>query len=79
MNLIRYGAKALFGGARRGSSPLAGLGALMVGFGWLRKRYRSDRELVYARTLRRGDTLRIRLLQSDDSVEGEGGEIEVSG
>jgi hypothetical protein len=77
VSLIRYGAKALFGGARRGSAPLAGLGALAVGFGWIRKRYRGDRELLYARTLRRGDSLRIRMLQGDDPVEG--GEIEVSG
>jgi hypothetical protein len=79
MDLMRTGARALFGGARRGSAPLSGLGAALLAMGWVRKLTRSKRELLYSRTLRRGDALRIRLLGPDDAVEGEQPEIEIAG
>lgn len=71
MDLIKTGARALFGGARRGSSPLVGLGAALLAMGWVRRLYRPDRELIYQRTLRKGEALRIRLLGADDPVEGQ--------
>ena len=71
MDLIRQGARALFGGARRGSTPLTGLGAALLAVGWLRKLTRPKRELLYSRNLRRGEAVRVRLLGSDDSAEGE--------
>ena len=48
-----------------------GLGAAMLAIGWVRRLYRPDRQLLYSRTLRKGDVLRIRLLGSDDPAEGE--------
>jgi hypothetical protein len=67
VNLIRQGAKALFGGARRGNTALTGLGAALLAMGWVRRLYRSDRELLYSRTLRKGEAVRIRLLGPDDA------------
>lgn len=58
---------------------MTGLGALVLAVGWLRKLARPRRELLYARTLRPGEALRIRLLQAGDPVEGDSPEIEVSG
>ncbi len=71
MNLIRQGARALFGGARRGSAPLTGLGAALLVVGWLRRLARPKRELIYARNLRKGETVGIRLLRSGEAVEGD--------
>lgn len=71
MDLVKTGARALFGGARRGSSPLVGLGAALLAMGWVRRLYRPDRELLYQRTLRKGEAIRIRLLGADDPAEGE--------
>ncbi len=71
MDLIKDGARALFGGARRGNTPLVGLGAAMLAIGWVRRLYRPDRELLYSRTLRKGEAIRIRLLGADDPAEGE--------
>ncbi|MCB2223016.1 MAG: hypothetical protein KQH83_02480 [Actinobacteria bacterium] len=75
MDLIKQGSRALFGGARKGNTALTGLGAVLLAMGWVRRRYRSDRELLYARTLRKGDAVRIRLLGADDSP-GDGITIE---
>jgi len=43
----------------------------MLALGWVRKLYRSDRELIYSRTLRKGEAIRIKLLGADDPIEGE--------
>jgi hypothetical protein len=67
VNLIKNGARALFGGARRGNAALTGLGAALLAAGWVRRRYRPDRELLYSRTLRKGEAVRIRLLGADDT------------
>ena len=71
VNLIRDGAKAFFGGARRGSAPLVGLGAALMAMGWVRRLYRPDRELLFSRTLRKGEAVRIRLLDPDSPAEGD--------
>jgi len=71
VNLLKNGARALFGGARRGNAPLAGLGAALMAVGWVRRLYRPDRELLFSRTLRKGESIRIRMLDADDPSEGE--------
>ena len=54
-----------------GNTGLTGLGAALLALGWLRRLYRG-RELLYARDLKPGDAIRIRLLDSDDEVTIEG-------
>ena len=71
VNLLKDGARALFGGARRGNAPLAGLGAALMAVGWVRRLYRPDRELLFSRTLRKGESIQIRMLDADDPSEGE--------
>jgi hypothetical protein len=62
----------MFSGLRRGQSPLSGLGAALLAIGWVRTLYRGDRELIWSRTLKPGDSIRIRLVGSDDEVEIDG-------
>ena len=76
MDLFKDGARTLFGGARRGNSPLFGLGAAMLALGWVRKLYRPNRELIYMRNLKKGEAIRIRLLGGDEPADGE---IEIEG
>jgi hypothetical protein len=72
VNLVRIGASALAGGARRGNPVLAGLGTALLVAGWLRRHAGPRKRLLYARTLRGGETLRIRLVGSDEQLEVEG-------
>jgi hypothetical protein len=72
MDLLRSGSRFLARGARTGSSGWAGLGAALLAVGWLRKRARPDRELLYARTLKQGEALRIRLAGSDEELVVDG-------
>jgi len=51
-------------GARSGSAALAGLGATLLAVGWLRRR--PKRVLVYSKTLKKGEALRVRLVEPDD-------------
>ena len=39
--------------------------------GWLRRTTRPKRELLYARTLKPGETLRIRLVEGDEQDDVE--------
>jgi hypothetical protein len=71
VNLIKDGARILFGGARKGNRPMVGLGGVMLAMGWVRTRYRPNRELLFSRTLRKGDAIRIRMLGTNDPAEGE--------
>lgn len=43
----------------------------MLAIGWVRRLARPKRELLYSRDLRKGDSLRIRLLGAGDPAEGE--------
>ena len=70
MNLLRAGARTLAGGARRGNPGLAGLGTALLVVGWMRRRRGPRRRLLYARTLRPGDALRIRLIDPGEGSEG---------
>jgi hypothetical protein len=72
VDIIRSGIRALAGGARRGNALLAGLGTAATVVGALRRFARPRKQLLYARTLRTGETLRIRALGSDDEVEVDG-------
>ena len=72
MDVIRTGIRALAGGARRGNALLAGVGTAAAVVGALRRFARPRKQLLYARTLRSGETLRIRALGTDDEVEIEG-------
>jgi hypothetical protein len=69
VNLLRTGARALAGGARRGNPGLAGLGTALLIVGWMRRRRRPKREILYARALRPGEGLRIRALTRDQDPE----------
>jgi hypothetical protein len=59
VNILRIGARALAGGARKGNGALAGVGAAMVAIALLRRTGGPRRRLLYARTLEEGETLRI--------------------
>lgn len=69
MDLLRTGARTLAGGARRGNPGLAGLGTALLLVGWLRRRRGPQRRLLYARTLRPGEALRIRLVDPGEDTE----------
>jgi hypothetical protein len=69
VDLLRFGARTLAGGARRGNPGLAGLGTALLVLGWMRRRRRPGRDLLYARTLRPGEALRIRMLGPDEEPE----------
>ena len=73
--LVRNGLTFVFRGARRGQSPLAALGAAMSVVGWFRSRRGPERELIYSRTLKDGETVTVKLLRdgsvaSEQTVEG---------
>ncbi|OFW52686.1 MAG: hypothetical protein A2V75_00990 [Actinobacteria bacterium RBG_16_70_17] len=72
MDILRTGIRMLAGGARKGNALLAGLGTAAAVVGALRRFTRPRRQLLYARTLRPGEALRIRALGSDDEVEIDG-------
>lgn len=72
MNLKKLGITALASGARKGNSSFAGLGAGLVLIGWLRQRARPKKELLWSKTLRPGQAVRIRHLGTGDEVEIEG-------
>ena len=69
---VSLGVKSLFGGARRGSPTLAALGAAISIWGLFRRFSRKDKP-VYTRTLRDGESVRIRQFRgAPTSVEEEG-------
>ena len=69
VNLLGNGLRSLAGGARRGNGLLAGVGAALLAYEWIRRTTRPKRHLLFARTLRPGEALRIRLLDTEDEVE----------
>ncbi len=71
MTPIARGLKYLARGVRTGNAGFAGLGAALAAYGWLKRRARPKRELLYARTLKRGDALRISLLGPERNEEIE--------
>lgn len=71
MDFIKIGIRTLAGGARRGNALLAGLGTAAAVIGAFRRYARPAKQLLYSRTLRPGETLRVRLLGIDDEIETE--------
>jgi hypothetical protein len=69
--LMTLGVRQLFSGARRGQPGMAGLGAALTIAGWMRSR-RRGRELIYARTLKDGESVNIRLVRGE-AVDDDGG------
>lgn len=68
-NLVRTGLIWLFRGARRGQSPVSAVGAAIALFGWLRSRRGPDKELVYARNLKKGEAVTVKLVRSGTVVD----------
>jgi hypothetical protein len=67
--LLANGLTYLFRGARRGQAPLSGVGAAMAIVGIVRNRRRPDRELIYARNLKDGEAVRVRLMRGSTVVD----------
>jgi hypothetical protein len=69
--LVSLGVKSLFGGARRGQPIVTAVGAAISIWGLFR-RFGKNEKLVYSRTLKDGETLRIRQLRgAQPTVEEE--------
>jgi hypothetical protein len=60
-SLISIGVGQMFRGARRGQALLAGFGAALTILGLLRRYSKSERRLLYARTLKDGESVTVRL------------------
>ena len=65
--LVAFGIRQMFGGARRGQAPLAGLGAALAVIGWLRGRNKHDNELIYKRRLKPGEEVRIKFRRGESA------------
>ena len=63
--MIKTGATLLARGVRRGNSPLSFLGAAMLAVGVIRSMARPKRELVWARTLRPGQGVKVVTTRGD--------------
>ncbi len=61
MDPLRLGARLLSRGMRRGNPALTLVGAVLAARGILRWLDRPDRELIYSRRLRAGETIKIGL------------------
>lgn len=70
-SLTRFGLTQLFRGARRGRALSAGFGALLTVVGLARRNRERGRELLYARTLKDGEGLKIRLERGQIDSEDE--------
>lgn len=66
--MTALGLQQLFAGARRGQPYVAGLGAAMSIIGYLRGRNGRKTTRVYARKLRTGEVVRVRLLRGEEVV-----------
>jgi hypothetical protein len=64
-SLLTNGLRYLFGGARRGQTGLAGVGAAMTIVGWLRRRAAPKRELLWAKNLKNGETVKVRMVRGE--------------
>ncbi|CAN5275156.1 MAG: hypothetical protein ACR2JP_03245 [Acidimicrobiia bacterium] len=64
-----FGIQQLFSGLRRGSPGLSGIGAALALIGWMRDRRGPSKERLYARNLREGETLKVRLVRGGAVVD----------
>ena len=67
---LSFGVRQLFGGARRGQPLVTAFGAAVSIWGLARRLNRKDKP-VYTRTLKEGETVRIRMFRGA-AVVGEG-------
>lgn len=68
--LVSLGVKSLFGGARRGQPIVTAVGAAISIWGLFRRSGKSDK-LIYRRTLKDGETLRISQLRGAQATVEE--------
>ncbi len=64
--LLSFSLRHLFGGARRGQPFVTGFAGLLTAVAVARRFASKERTLIYRRTLREGETIRIRLRRGDD-------------
>jgi hypothetical protein len=64
--LFVSGLRRLAGGARRGRPGATAFGLALALAGFVRSRRRPDRELIYARDLKDGETLQIRFAKGPE-------------
>jgi hypothetical protein len=67
---VSFGVRQLFGGARRGQPLLTALGAAISIWGLFR-RFSRDNRMVYSRTLKDGETVRISQMRGAAAVSDE--------
>jgi len=67
---ISLGVRQLFGGARRGQPLLTAFGAAVSIWGLFRH-LRRDNEMVYSRTLKDGESIRISQIRGAAAVSDE--------
>jgi len=67
---VSFGVRQLFGGARRGQPWLTGVGAAISIWGLFRK-FAHKEKLVYSRTLKDGETLRVAQIRGAAAVHDE--------
>ncbi|MGD2052194.1 MAG: hypothetical protein PVI35_06940 [Acidimicrobiia bacterium] len=65
---LSFSLRQLFGGARRGRPLMTGLGGVLTVLAVARRFSRPQRTLLYSRTLREGETIRLRLVRGGDVV-----------
>jgi len=70
VDFLPRGLSLAFRGARRGNTALTGIGAALAAIGFVRRLARPKRELLWSKTLRPGETYRIRVLGDEVEIEG---------
>jgi hypothetical protein len=69
MDLLSFSLRQFFRGARRGQPFVTGLAGLLAAVAVARRfSGKGGRTLLYSRTLREGETLRLRLVREDEVV-----------
>jgi hypothetical protein len=72
VDVLRRGIGLAFRGARRGNPALTGVGAALAAIGLVRRMARPKRELLWAKTLKPGESYRIRVVGSEQVIDVEG-------
>lgn len=67
--LLDLGIRGLFGGARRGQPIITSMSAGAALIAYLVKHRRPKKQLLYAKNLKEGQTIRISFLKGDAVVE----------
>lgn len=72
VNIVSFARRALAQGLRGRNPGLTFVGAALLARSAIRHFSRSDRELLFSRTLKPGEGLRIRSLESGEEIEVQG-------